>query len=261
MDHTTNPLLAKIKMPGRIFKLPSGGYLYKNGELSHSCHDGEVHVKPMSAFDEIKMKSPDMLFSGEAIKEVFSSCIEEVKNPLELFGRDVDALMCFLRVVTYGPIFPIEVAHTCENAKKHSYQINIEGIVQGIKELDPTTVGQLFTVKLPNDQTVTLEPVRFKHIVELLQSQNQDTPTAADIQNNLIKNLLNMINNIDGISDKALIKEWVEAAPATYITTIADTLEASNEWGPKFEQSVTCLDCGQDFMVEIPMNPVNFFSA
>lgn len=257
---SVNPLMSKIKLPGRIFRLPSGGYLYKNGELDDSCKDGEVHVRPMSALAEIKIKNPDMLFSGQAVREVLAECVDEIKKPMDLFGRDVDALMCFLRVVTYGPEFRIEADHGCENSKTHGYAINIEEIIQSIRQLDPTTIGQRYEVVLANGQKVTLDPIRFKTVVELMQSNNKDLPTAEDIQVNLINNLLNMINNIDGISDKALIKEWIHSAPAPYISAIANALDSSNEWGPKFEQTVVCRDCGQPMIVELPLNPVNFFS-
>ena len=257
---SVNPLMSKIKLPGRIFKLPSGGYLYKNGELSDHCKNGEIHVRPMSALAEIKIKNPDMLFSGLAIREILAECVEEIKNPMELFGRDVDALMCYLRVVTYGPKFRVDADHGCFESKTHSYEIDIEQIVNEVRELDPTTIGTRYEIKLANDQVVTLEPIRFKHIVDLLQSNNKDLPTAQDIQSNMINNLLNMINNIDGISDKAMIKEWIEGAPAPYIGAIASALDASNEWGPKFEQAVTCRDCQKQMVVELPLNPGNFFS-
>lgn len=257
---SANPLMSKIKLPGRIFRLPSGGYLYKNGELSESCKDGEVHVRPMSALAEIKIKNPDMLFSGQAVREILAECVEEIKKPMDLFGRDVDALMCFLRVVTYGPEFRIEADHGCANSKQHSYAINIESIIQNIRQLDPTTIGQRYEVNLPNGQVVTLDPIRFKTVVELMQANNKDLPSAEDIQINMIHNLLNMIADIDGISDRALIKEWIEGAPAPYIGAIANALDTSNEWGPKFEQAVVCRDCGESMIVELPLNPVNFFS-
>ena len=260
-NQIVNPLLARVKLPGRIFKLPSGGYLYKNNELRDGVKDGEVHVRPLSALAEIKLKNPDMLFSGQAVREVLAECVEEVKNPLELFGRDIDALMVFMRVVTYGPIFRIEADHGCHESKNHTYDVNLEQIISEIRELDPTTIGAKYTVNMPNDQIVTLEPVRFKHIIELLQANNKDLPTAEDIQTNLIKNLLNMIHDIDGVEDKKLIEEWIRSVPAPYISAIADALEKSNEWGPKFEQQVVCKDCGKPMTVELPLNPVNFFSG
>ena len=58
---STNPLLARVKIPGRIFQLPSAGIFYKNGELAEGIENGEVHVHPMTALDEINMKNPDKL--------------------------------------------------------------------------------------------------------------------------------------------------------------------------------------------------------
>lgn len=255
-----NPLLEKVKLPGRIFKIPSGGYLYTNGELSPECKDGEIHVRPLSAISEVKLKNPDMLFSGKAIEEVFAECVPEIKKPLELFGRDVDAIMCFLRVVTYGPVFELETEHNCKDGKNHSYNVDLEKIISSIKNLDPTEVGARYKVDLPNGQVVTLEPIRFRHSIELLQNVNKETPTIDDLQRNMVNNLLNMINNIDGITDKVMISEWIKEVPVTYINKIASVMEKANEWGPLFEQEVTCQDCGNKFVVELPINPVSFFS-
>ena len=68
-----NPLLQKLKLPGRTFQLPSRGALYNNGELSSK--EGEVHVHPMSALTEISLKNPDLLFNGRALEEVCAECV------------------------------------------------------------------------------------------------------------------------------------------------------------------------------------------
>ena len=64
-----NPLLAGIKnVPGLSVLLPTKALLYHHGEISEaSKNSGEIHVYPMSAKDELMMKSPDLLMSGEAI--------------------------------------------------------------------------------------------------------------------------------------------------------------------------------------------------
>jgi len=51
MSNNQNPLLAAIKMPGRVFQLPSRGIFYKDGELDETCKNGEIHVQPLSALD------------------------------------------------------------------------------------------------------------------------------------------------------------------------------------------------------------------
>jgi len=88
-----NPLLTRVEMPGSTFQLPSRGLFYDNGELRDDVEMGEVHVHPMSAFDEILMKTPDALFSGEAVHKVFLRCIPQVLQPVELLAKDVDFLL------------------------------------------------------------------------------------------------------------------------------------------------------------------------
>ena len=65
-----NPLLSKLNMPGATFKLPSCGLFYTSGEITPDVVDGEVHVQPMTGYDELLLKSPDMLFSGQGVNKV-----------------------------------------------------------------------------------------------------------------------------------------------------------------------------------------------
>ncbi len=260
MSNQVNPLLQKIKLPGRIFRLPSGGYLYKNGELSPECQNGEVHVRPLSALSEIKMKSPDLLFSGKAIEETILECIPEIKKPIELYGRDIDAILCFLKVVTYGPKFVIEAKHSCKDAKDHTYEVDVEKVINAIEFVDPTIVEANYTVMMENGQSVKLEPMRFKHIIDAVQRGNKEVERSEDIQKLLIMNVLNMIASVDGIEDKRMIEEWLQQVPTSYIGRITETMTRANKWGPTLETDVRCLDCMDPFRIEIPINPITFFS-
>ena len=111
-----NPLLSKIQMPGRRFRLPSRGLFYTNGELDENVIDGEVEVFSMTAIDEISLRSPEFLFNGEAIERVFLRCIPEVKKPLKLLSKDVDFLLTALRVVSYGDILDVDLR--CEKCQE-----------------------------------------------------------------------------------------------------------------------------------------------
>lgn len=257
-----NPLLEKLKLPGRIFQLPSKGYLYTSGELNQSVHNGEIHVHALSALDEISMKNPDLLFSGKATDEVFKTCISDIEKPLDLFGKDVDAIMLFLRIVSYGPIYSIETKHTCKDAKIHTYNINLEEILNKMTYLDPTMLNDLYIVKLDNEQVVKLQPLRYKHVIEILQkNQNKKDLTAEDMKDNLMTNLLNLIVSIDDITDKNLISEWIKKAPTQFISKIASKVEnSSDKWGCNFLLEVTCKDCNEKFYIEVPVNPISFFT-
>jgi hypothetical protein len=254
-----NPLMSKIKLPGRTFQLPSRGALYKNGELS--CTEGEIHVHPLSAIAEISLKNPDLLFNGKAIEAVFQECIPEIKKVSELYGRDIDAIMFFLRMVTYGPEFVITVTHSCADAKSHSYTVDLEKMIQEFKFLDPTVVENDYTVTLQNGQVVKIHPIKFEHMIKLFQmNANKKEFTQDDTKKNMIFNLTNIIESVDGETNKKFIEEWVAALTTPYQNRISKVIEKTNDWGPSKTTVLKCKDCGEDMTVELPIDPAAFFS-
>lgn len=253
---TPNPLLQKLKLPGRVFQLPSRAALYRNGEVANA--EGEVHVHPMSALTEINLKNPDQLFNGKALIEVCAECVPDVAKPTELFGRDVDALMFFLRLVTYGPQFEVSVKHTCENAKSHSYTVDIERMVTEMKPLDPT---EKFEVNLTTGQHVILHPVKFDHMIKLFQmNAGKKELSDDDVKRNIVFNLVSVIESVDGITDKELIAEWVKKLTSPQQNRITEVMEKMNDWGPANSTKLKCRDCGAEMDVELPLNPIAFFT-
>lgn len=255
-----NPLLARVKIPGRIFQLPSGGVFYNNGELAEGVENGEVHVHPMTALDEITMKNPDMLFSGKAISIVFKHCIPDIRKPDELFAKDIDALMIYLRSVTYGPQYEIEAIHDCEDAKHQSYIIDVEEMVTSMVNITQDTIDTLYTVTLENGQVVKMQPIRYKHVLQLLKmNENKQSLTVEDQEKNLLTNLLNVIVSVDEIEDKKMITEWARAISPRMMSSLAEAIDRSQDWGPQTAKTVKCKDCGEDLLIEIPINPISFF--
>jgi hypothetical protein len=256
-----NPLLAKIKLPGKIFQLPSKGLFYKNGELEPHITNGEIHVRPMSALAEIHLKNPDQLFSGQAVETVFKECVSGVVKPHELLSKDVDAILIFLRLVTYGADYEFAATHTCKDAKSHSYTANVEEMIGDMKMIDPTMVDELFTVTLQNDQVVKLMPSRYHHVVELLKENvGREQIDVESIKKNLIMMLASVVVQVDDVTDPAMIKEWLMQIPTTWVTRISDRVESVNEWGPTLRWKGHCKDCEAALTVELPINPVTFFT-
>ena len=255
-----NPLLAKVKLPGRIFQLPSTAAFYKKAELSESIENGEIHVHPMTALDEITMKNPDMLFSGKAISTVFKHCIPDIAKPEELFAKDIDAIMVFLRVVTYGQFYEIEASHDCENAKNHNYSIDIEEMINTIRYLDEQSINELYSTTLSNGQVVQMQPIKYKHVLELLKmNENKKELTIEDQEKNLITNLLHVIRNVDGIEDRKMITEWIKQISPGMMNQLANAIDKSQEWGVTTTKEIKCKDCGETYTIEIPINPISFF--
>ena len=263
-NQTQNPLLSKIKLPGRTFQLPSRGALYKNGELTDST-DGEIHVHALSALTEIQLKNPDMLFNGKALEEVCRECIPQIKKPTQLYGRDIDAIMFYLRLVTYGPEFEIKVKHDCKEAKDHSYVVNIEQMAVNMKQLDPTVAEEEFKVTLPEGEVVRVHPLKFDHMIKLFQ-MNADKKefTVDDIKANVIFNLVNLIESVQlgetVVTNKKHIEEWVKTLTTPVQNKITSAIEKTNHWGPEQSVKISCKDCGEEMNVELPLNPISFFT-
>lgn len=270
-----NPLLSRVRIPGETYTLPSRGLFYTNGELDESAKNGEVTINPMTAVDEITIRTPDKLFSGEGIKDVFAHCIPQVLKPTELFAKDVDFLMCCLRKVSYGPEFEVTFQHDCETEVKkedgtieikkgmpHSYIIRVDELIKKSRKLDPTTVESQFRLTLENKQVVAFEPIRYKHIIKLMQAAgtNPDQGISPEIlQDQMFSVLLSAIKQVDDVTEKEFIDEWLHAIKVAWAHQISNKIDTIQDWGPIFEVNLPCKDCGEEVNVAAPLNPINFF--
>lgn len=261
MSQSNNPLLTKVKLPGRTFQLPSRGALYQNDELDQSVANGEVHVHPMTALTEINLKNPDQLFNGKALEAAVAECIPSIKRPLDLFKGDVDAVLFFLRVTTYGSEYRVEVKHDCENSKEHSYVVNLEELLHNMKQLDPTVVDAKRMVILPTGEKVYTRPTKFADIIALFhRAESKKELTVEDIKQIAIENLKCIVQQVDDVTEPKFIEEWLRTLTQPQVNRITEAANALNDWGPEQVVELTCKDCGGKMKVELPLNPVSFFT-
>ena len=68
------------------------------------------------------------------------------------------------------------------------------------------------------------------------------------------------IERVDEVTNPAFIEEWIRSLTTPMVNRITEAANELNGWGP--EQSVTlqCKDCGKEMKVELPLNPVSFFT-
>jgi len=256
-----NPLLERVILPGSSFQLPSRGLFYKNGELSPDVQMGEVNIHAMSAYDEILMKTPDTLFSGEAVNIVFKRCIPQILKPFELLAKDVDFLLVCLRQITYGDELELTYNHFCkDDSKSHTYMVSISDFLQKTVKIDPTTLGTTYTQKLKNGQVIHLRPTRFKDIIKMYQDSdpNKSRTPEEELEMSVFA-IKSVIEKVDEITDDKLIEEWIRKISAGWIGELSSVIEKAGNFGPEFKYKTKCKDCGKDITIESPINPVNFF--
>lgn len=255
-----NPLIDRITMPGSTFQMPSCGLFYKDGELSSDVNMGEVHIHAMSAYDEILMKTPDSLFSGEAVNIVFKRCIPQILKPMKLLAKDVDFLLVCLRKITYGDSLEVTYDHYCKDSKKQTYVVNTDQYLKKSRKIDPTTVGSIYTKTISNGQIVKFRPTTFENLIKLYQdtdpikaiSPEEELNTSAEI-------ISSVIESVDEITDQKQICEWVKMISAGWVEEISATIEKTSNFGPEFKFTTQCKDCNETITIETPINPVSFF--
>lgn len=97
----SNPLQKYFRQPKVYITLPSKGRFYKPGAVELP-ENGELPVFPMTAKDELTMKTPDALLNGQATVDVIQSCIPAIKDAWQMPSIDLDAALIGIRIATYG---------------------------------------------------------------------------------------------------------------------------------------------------------------
>ena len=102
-----NPLKQYFRQPSNYIRLPSGGKYYPEEAIDFP-ENQEVAVYPMTARDEILLKTPDALINGQAVIEIIRSCVPNIKNPWVMPAVDLDACLIAVRMATYGDEFELD---------------------------------------------------------------------------------------------------------------------------------------------------------
>lgn len=262
-----NPLLAhSVRIPGETFQIPSGGLFYEDGEISEDVVNGEVHVYPMTAYDEILIKTPDMLFSGKAIEQIFARCIPQIKKPLRLLARDVDFLLICLRSVSFGSNVTVIHTHNCENAKEHKYNVSIDNFIQRVRRLDPAKVMSEYVCDMSDGKRVFISPMRYDAVIDMMTAIDPAKDlTPEELHDMSTKQLASLISKVeipgsDDVRNQEYITEWLKSLPLPEIRKISNTIDRLTEWGADTEFTEKCKDCGEDIKIVTPLNPMNFFT-
>lgn len=255
-------------MPGSTFQLPSAGILYDNGELTPDVTNGELKVLPMTAYDEIIMKTPDKLLNGTAIEDVFKRCIPQIKKPYELFVEDIDFLMVSLRLMSLGDSIEMKYAHNCKpegtDNPEHTYVGSIEHVLREVKLLDTNDFKKSSTETV-DGKFVHLTPMRYKDVLDIMQkAANKNLEITPEIiHEETIKQLGSVIAKVviddTTVTNKEQIHEWLVTLKIGDIRKITSTLEGMVSWGvdPKIE--VECKECSEQLTLPIQLNPISFF--
>jgi hypothetical protein len=272
-----NPLSKLYRTKSVFIQLPSKGKFYDSG-INLSV-DGELGVMPMTARDEIVLKSPDSLFNGDAIVEIFKSCVPDIKDPYEIPACDIDPIIIAIRAAS-NPNLDIDV--TCPQCRSQSsYQIELATLLASA-----TPISEDNTIELSDEVTVTVRPYSLKsqldtNIKRFYQLRMQEAMKKSEeererllkeaflsataitidiVTNNILSVRVKSEDEDILVTNRDHIKDWVvNMDKETYKKVIGRITELS-ENGMMKSMLTQCQNCNHEYEAGIDLNPITFFT-
>lgn len=254
------------KFPTEIIELPSKGLIYpKESALS----SGKVEMKYMTAKEEDILTTQSYIKDGTVLDRLFKSLIvgNGEGKPIqyhELVVGDKNAIMIAARILGYGADYKVEVTDPF-SGNKQSETINLTQFEN--KEYDGSAQTELhkneFEFELPRSKRkVTFMVIteskerKVKHQLEDLKKANRKIKD--DTSRDLTTRLKNIILSVDGDSDDATIRHFVDnelfavdsKALRSYITEVSPDIDLSWEFISD--------ETGEGRLMQLPID-INFF--
>lgn len=218
--------------------LPSNGYGPQKVK--------KVLIRAMTMAEERLLTNKSLLKSGKHIDAILKACI---KHGLTEDGKTVDisvddllledewALLLFLRAISYGRDYEIEVeCPECEKKAKHTVDIETD--------VDVKYAGP----EIEKGITVTLPRSKKKVTMHL--------PTKKDVGKDVYDTVVNCIETSDNV-EKQLIPMWMQSLPAHDVSVLRNAVNKVT-WGADHSVKFVCTNkdcdkCGEPQKVGLPI--------
>lgn len=272
-----NPLSRHFRRPAIHFKLPSKGHFWNEQDLVLPA-TGELPIYPMTAGDEIALKTPDGLMNGSSVVEVIESCCPSIKDAWNMPTVDVDAVLIAIRIASYGS--SMDISTTCPHCQSQAdYSFNLVEILDRVHcpDYSKPVVFDGLQIKLRPQTYRTLTQTSIKDYEEqrIMMALNNETmdEVARDLQlKESIRRVLELndamllastesITDEDGVvvQDKEFISEYYKNAPATAIKSIRERLDQIAKEAALPESTIECDECKQQYQLPLVFDYSSFF--
>jgi len=270
----TNPLQQYFRQPKVYIKLPSGGAYSKPGNIQ-----GDVTHMPvygMTGMDEIIMKTPDSLLTGQSTAQVITSCCPNIKDPWDIPIIDINAILAAIKIATFGNT--LSVTSKCPGCQTdNDYDLDLNKIIEHYMSCqynNSVSVGSLKIKLHPLDYKTTTEfGIRNfqlqQQMVQADQMEQGDARTEqmkrlfeelGKLQTDIIKSIIESIDTgAQVVTESEFINEWVDNCDKTVFDNIREQNIKNNEiWSvPPFD--VVCENCGKQDSIKVELDESNFF--
>jgi len=269
-----NPLQQFFRQPKIYIKLPSQGVYCQPGTIQGD--EGNMPVYSLTGMDEIILKTPDALLSGESSVKVIESCVPGIKNGWDMSILDSQVIFAAMRIATFGN--EMAVTNTCSSCKtENDYDLDLSKIIEHFSSVvyDSKIVLKELIIKL--------QPLNYRQSTEFnlknfrLQQKIRQTETIEDqaeqqqlinklfeelsvIQNELYKACVESVEvNNKVVTERSFINEWLDNCDKEVYDSIKKHIEDSRDKWKAPTYPVKCDTCGTEAKLFVELDQSNFF--
>lgn len=272
-----NPLSKHFRQPAVYLKLPSGGKYWAPDSLDLPPN-GEVGIMPMTAKDEILLRTPDALMNGQGVVNVVQSCVPAIKNAWAMPTIDVDAILIAIRIATYGETMEMDSkCPKCDHESRHG--LNLSRVLLGVKAPNYNQTLEVDGLKIKfkplnyiqsNKNNIT--SFEEQKIIQLINNENIDADTRKaqfDIHlQNIIKSNIALLSGAtesitteDGtvVTNPEFISQFYDNTNNHIIKTVQNKLKEFADAAQLPPTRVQCEACEHEYNVNVTFDYANFF--
>ena len=275
-------LVEFYRQPEIYITLP-GAQFYPEGSLEIGA-TGEIPVFPMTAKDDIAIKTPDALISGEAVYQVISSCIPSITDPWQMPATDVDFALIAIRIASFGEEMELEYVCTNDDCKEE-FRVAVN-LNQYIEHFGNINISYESTIIPYGEIKIHIKPLTYLDlsIIQRRSFEEQRAMEAASqmedlsdeekqkayqtILNNLTDvNISSLTSGVQGIElpdgelivDKEEIVDFINNTSVKLFRKITDAISEIRESTELDPVEAQCPECKNSMMVPLLFDYSNFF--
>lgn len=277
-----NPLSQYFRQPAIYIKLPSQGNYYPPGTIEMP-QTGDIPVLPMTAIDEITYRTPDALFSGQAVINVIQSCVPAIKDAWAIPAMDIDTILIGIRIASYG--HEMNFSTSCPKCTHSAeYGLDLRTILDKIKTPDysqPIKHG---------DIEIYFKPMTYKNLSEnnkiqyeeqrIFQNISTNTAASENVDDN-VKQISAMSNALKKmtemtvsalsqsiamirtpsamVSEPEYITEFIKNCDRGLFSRIQDYVIERKSQAEMKPVDVKCTECQNEYKQSITLDMTSFF--
>lgn len=244
-------LLGETDLSEEVVPLPSKGVPYPEGHPLKGRQT--VTIRSMRSSDEDILVNKAFFKNGTMFSNLIKSCLIEPKvNPTDILMGDRIAILAAIRISGYGSSYQVKIkCPKCRAESKSEFDIS----TFGLRELsaDPVADGNYFEHTLPVSKSKVVYKYNTGHEEEMVMKRAASGNTSGS----QTQSLKEAIISVNGVTDRTKIGLFCDnmkprdaQSLRKHIAKTEPTLLMESQW--------TCIECGHDDIVPVPMSETFF---